>query len=166
VVLPGRRRRPAAIARGTPICGARRATARGVAEHRLELASFPGGAKDRAAYRGRLVGRADAGALWLVEEIPSGDHCPDARAILVSLPRSAARPACCSSTSARSRGASSTRIRSNWQHEDDALLTAPRAASAASIVGHVPGTTGSRGDGFVYFTDDNAIVRLALDALE
>jgi len=122
--------------------------------------SFPGGATDGATYRGRLVGADDVGALWLVEEIPAGASAT-ARALLVLAPEQGAPSVLLEHVGAVT-GFFVDADALYWQ-EGDALLTAPRAGGAASIVGHVPGTAGAIADGFVYFTADNAIERLALD---
>ena len=122
--------------------------------------SFPGGANATATYRGRLVGADDGGALWLVEEIPAGATVT-ARAILALVPEQGAPSVLLAHVGAVT-GFFVDADALYWQ-EDDALLTAPRAGGAASIVGHVSGAAGAIADGFVYFTDDTAIMRLALD---
>jgi hypothetical protein len=125
--------------------------------------SFPGGAQDGATYRGRLVGADDAGALWLVEELPAGASAT-ARAILALVPEQGAPTVLLAHVGAVT-GFFVDAEAFYWQ-EADALLTAPRAGGAASIAGHVPGTAGAIADGFVYVTDGIAIERLALDTLE
>ena len=125
--------------------------------------SFPGGGAEGAAYRGRLVGADELGALWLVEETAAGATSPT-RAILVSLPEQGTSSVVLENirgTSAFFTGADAF----YWQ-EGDALLTASRAGGAASILGHLPATAGAIDAGFVYFIEGNAIERLPLDALD
>ena len=126
-------------------------------------ASFPGGPTSGAAYRGRLVGADDLGALWLVEETAPGAASP-ARAILVSVPNVGESTVLLEHIT----GASAfftTEDAFYWQ-ERDALLTAPRSGGAASIAGHLPGTAGAIDSGFIYFIEGTAIQRLHLDALD
>lgn len=126
-------------------------------------ASFPGGGVSGAAYRGRLVGADEVGALWLVEETAAGASAP-ARAILVSVPEQGAA----SVLLEHINGASAffTVADAFYWQEDDAFLTAPRSGGAASIIGHLPATAGAIDSGFVYFIEGDAIERLPLDALD
>lgn len=116
---------------------------------------FPGTAADGSTYRGRIVHADDDGALWLVEEVPSG------RGILVSEPvQGDAAVLLQHVTSASAFFATPEAL--YWQ-EDDALLSAPRAGGPAEIVATLPGAAGAVADGYVYFVDGNAIKRLALE---
>ncbi len=121
---------------------------------------FPGGAKEGATYRGRIVGATATGAYWLVEELPVGKTAAT-RAILVSVP-----DAGMSSVVLEHIGAVSAFFVSDdafyWQ-EGDALLAAPLTGGAAAIAAELPGRAGAVVDGFVYYATGNAIERLALD---
>lgn len=115
---------------------------------------FPSVAADGATYSGRLVAADDAGALWLVEESPSK------RAILISVPESG-DPVVLLEHITNASAFFVTDDAFYWQ-EGDALLTAPREGGAASIAAQLPGQAGAIADGFVYFVDGDAILRLAL----
>jgi hypothetical protein len=116
---------------------------------------FPGGASDGATYRGRIVHADDDGALWLVEEIPSG------RGIVVSEPVQGDATVLLEHLAGAS-GFFATPDALYWQ-EDDALLSAPRAGGAAEIISSLPGPAGALADGYIYFVDGTAIKRLPLE---
>lgn len=126
-------------------------------------ASFPGGQASGAAYRGRLVGADEGGALWLVEETVAAATAPD-RAILMSMPEQGDPEVLLEHV----RGASAfiTRTEAFYWQEGDALLTAPRAGGPASILHRVSGTVGAIDSGFVYYVDGTAIERLPLDGAD
>lgn len=126
-------------------------------------ASFPGGEATGATYRGRLVGADDVGALWLVEETAMGTTSP-ARAILLSIPEQGEATVLLEHVNGAS--AFFTRSEAFYWQEGDALLTAPRAGGAASIVHRVSGTVGAIDSGFVYYVEGSAIERLALDGAD
>jgi len=116
---------------------------------------FPGGGMAGATYRGRIVGADDSGALWLVEEMPSG------RGIVVSEPLQGAPSVLLEHVS----GATGFFASANglyWQ-EGDELLTAPRTGGAASIIGSLPGRADAFADGYIYVTDGSAIERLRVE---
>lgn len=118
-------------------------------------AMFPGGGRTGATYRGRIADADDDGALWLVEEIPSG------RGIVVLEPVQGEASVLLehlSGATAFFRSAEAL----YWQ-EGDALLTAPRAGGPASIVASLPGPAGAFADGYVYFTHGAAIERLRVE---
>lgn len=116
---------------------------------------FPGGGMAGATYSGRIVGGDDDGALWLVEEMPSR------RGILVLEPV-VGEPSVLLEHIARASGFFASADTLYWQ-ESDALLSAPRAGGAASIVAAQIGTTGAFADGYVYFTNGTAIERLRVE---
>ena len=133
----------------------RETTASGVAASSARYAdSFPGGGADGATYRGRIVDATDDAALWLVEELPS------TRAVLVEVPAHGT-PSVLLEHVMGAAGFFATDDALYWQ-EGDALLTAPRSGGAASIAVHLPGTAGALADGFVYYVEGGAIMRLAL----
>lgn len=116
---------------------------------------FPGTAADGSTYRGRIVHADDDGALWLVEEMPSG------RGIVVSEPVQGDAAVLLEHLTNAS-GFFATPDALYWQ-EDDALLSAPRAGGPAEIVASLPGAAGAVADGYVYFVDGTAIKRLPLE---
>ena len=123
-------------------------------------AAFPGGAKEGATYRGRIVGAEAAAAYWLVEELPAGTTTTS-RAILVSAP-DVGTPSVVLEHIGAVSGFFVADDAFYWQ-EGDALLTAPLAGGAAAIALELTGRAGAIADGFVYFTDGSSIQRLALD---
>jgi len=116
---------------------------------------FPGGSPIGATYKGRIVDANDDGALWLVEEMPSG------RGIVVSEPVQGDATLLLEHVNGAT-GFFATSDAMYWQ-EGDELLTAPRAGGAASIVATLPGPAGAIADGYAYFVDGNAIKRLPVD---
>lgn len=121
--------------------------------------AFPGGAIDGATYRGRLVGADAIGAAWLVEETPAGATSPS-RAIVSTIPEHGTATVVLEHVGAAT-GFFVTDDAFYWQ-EGDALLTAPRQGGAASIIAHIAGAAGAVADGFVYYADGGAVMRLAL----
>ncbi|HUS28509.1 MAG TPA: hypothetical protein VMZ53_08370, partial [Kofleriaceae bacterium] len=106
-------------------------------------------------YEGRIVDADDSGALWLVEEMPSG------RAIVVAEPVQGEASLVLPHVS-RATGFFASAGSLYWQ-EGDELLTAPRAGGAASIVASLPGAAGAVADGYVYFVNGSAIERLPVE---
>lgn len=118
-------------------------------------AMFPGGGRTGATYRGRIADADDDGALWLVEEMPSG------RGIVVLEPVQG-EPSVLLEHLSGATAFFRTDDALYWQ-EGDALLTAPRAGGAASIAASLPGPAGAFADGYVYFTHGVAIERLRVE---
>jgi hypothetical protein len=116
---------------------------------------FPGGGTTGATYRGRIVGADDDGALWLVEEMPSG------RGIVVSEPVQGEASVVLEHVSGATGFFASER--SLYWQEGDALLAAPRSGGAAEIIASLPGPVGALADGYVYFTDGATIERLRVE---
>ncbi len=116
---------------------------------------FPGGATAGATYRGRIVAADDDGALWLVEEMPSG------RGIVVSEPVVGEASVLLEHVS-HAAGFFASADTLYWQ-EGDELLSAPRTGGAASIIATLPGAAGAFADGYVYFTHGTAIERLRVE---
>ena len=116
---------------------------------------FPGPAAEGSTYRGRIVHADDDGALWLVEEMPSG------RGIVVSAPVQGDATVLLEHLTGAT-GFFATADALYWQ-EGDALLSAPRTGGGAEIIASLPGAAGAVADGFVYFVDGAAIKRLALE---
>jgi hypothetical protein len=116
---------------------------------------FPSGGTAGATYRGRIVNADETGALWLVEEMPTG------RGIVVAEPLQGEASVVLPHLS-HATGFFASADALYWQ-EGDELLTAPRAGGAASIITSLPGPAGALADGYVYYVNGSAIERLAVD---
>ncbi len=122
-------------------------------------ASFPGGAKDGATYRGRIVGTENDDVFWLVEESVAGTTLPSRAVLALVTDRGEI-----SVLLDRIQKPSAFFVADDgfyWQ-EGDALLHAPRDGGAASIAAKLSGTAGALADGFVYYVSGSSIERLAL----
>jgi len=131
------------------------AMATGVTSSSTWAAMFPAPLPDGATLRGRIAAADDDGALWLVEDMPTG------RAIVVSQPLQGDAVVLLEHV----RGATGFFAAPDtlyWQ-EGDELLTAPRGGGAASIFATLPGPAGALADGYVYFVDGNAIKRMRVE---
>lgn len=116
---------------------------------------FPGGSTDGATYRGRIVNADASGALWLVEEMPSG------RGIVVAEPVQG-EASVVHEHLAHATGFFASADALYWQEADE-LLTMPRTGGAASIITSLPGAAGAFADGYVYYVNGSAIERLAVE---